>query len=401
MRHVIVGGGIAGTSAAEELRKLDATCEIVLVSEEQHAVYSRVLLPHYIKGKIPRERVFLKKESWYDEQKIEWLHGVRVEKIDTVNRFVALSDGREMPYDTLLLCTGGDTNTVPADLRGVSYFRTLDDADHIVQLLRELPKDAKACVFGGSFIGCEFINIFAQAGLPTTVAHRGPYFWPRIFDKETGALIHNQLRKHSVEILSEAEFVELEGEKAVAACITSRGRIPCQVLGVGVGITRDLSLAKEAGIEVRAGILANEYLETNVKDVFTAGDIAEFQDVVVNRRVHIGNWMSATMQGRTVARNMAGQRTLFRLTSSYATNILGLEIIFVGDTHRDSCDEIIVRGSAAEGGVTQLFIRAGKLVGATMVGRNADRQPITNLIASQTDVRSHAGAWKDPAVSIV
>src|SRR6188474_1489970 len=103
MRVVIVGGGIAGTTAAEELRKLAPAAEITIVSEERHPVYSRVLLPHYLKGKVPRERVFLKKEEWYAEQKIEWLVGTRVDACDPKNAFVTLSDGRELPYDKLLI----------------------------------------------------------------------------------------------------------------------------------------------------------------------------------------------------------------------------------------------------------------------------------------------------------
>jgi NAD(P)H-nitrite reductase large subunit len=388
MRYVIVGGGIAGTTAAEELRKLQPTSEIVLISEEQHPVYSRVLLPHYVKGKIPRERVFLKKESWYEDQKIEWLRGLRVEAIDSKNGHVALSDGRELPYDKLLLATGGEIHTVTEDRRGVSYLRTLDDADHLVQLLRELPKGAHAGVYGGGFIGCEYLNIFAHFGIPTTAVFRGPHFWPKIFDQETGALVNEHLRRHGVEIMPETQGLELEGEKEVSACVTDHGTFPCHIFGIGVGIKREVEVAKQAGIEIDHGIVANEYLETNFSNIFTAGDVADFYDVVVGRRVHLGNWMNAMAQGRSVAKTMAGKRTEFRLTSSYATNILGLEIIFVGDTHRDSSDEIIVKGSAAAGGVTQLFVREGRLVGATIVGRNADRAPITKCISEQKGIDS-------------
>lgn len=397
MRFIIVGGGIAGTTAAEELRKLQPDAEIVLVSEEQHPAYSRVLLPHYIKAKIPRERVFLKKESWYEDQKIEWLRGLRVETIDSNNGHVVLSDGRELPYDRLLLSTGGEIHTVTEDRRGVSYLRTLDDADHLVQLLRGLPppalradrpggKGARAGVYGGGFIGCEYLNIFAHFGIPTTAVFRGPHFWPKIFDKETGALVESHLRHHGVEIMSETNVLELEGEKELSACVTNHGTFPCHIFGIGVGIKREIEVAKQAGIEVDHGIVANEYLETNFSNIFTAGDVADFYDVVVGRRVHLGNWMNAMAQGRTVAKTMAGERTMFRLTSSYATNILGLEIIFVGDTHRESSDEIVVKGSAVEGGVTQLFLRGGKLVGATIVGRNADRAPITKCISEQRGI---------------
>ena len=154
MNYVIIGGGVAGTTAAEELRKRDASAEITLVSEEQHPLYSRVLLPHYLKGKVPRERIFLKKETWYAEQNIEWLTGITCVHLDPRNKCVGFSDGRELPYDKLLIATGGEVRAIDHDLRGVSYLRTLDDADHLVQLLSEASTSVRAGIFGGGFIAC-------------------------------------------------------------------------------------------------------------------------------------------------------------------------------------------------------------------------------------------------------
>jgi len=176
MRVVIVGGGVAGTTAAEELKKQDPSLEVVLISEEPLALYSRVLLPHYIKGKVPRERVFLKKESWYEENNIEWLPGISVTSLDPDNAFVSLSDGRELPYDRLIIATGGDVRHLPFDLRGVSYFRNLDDTEHMLQLLNETPSGSPAVVYGGGFIACEYINLFAYRSLPTTICFRGKHF---------------------------------------------------------------------------------------------------------------------------------------------------------------------------------------------------------------------------------
>lgn len=135
-RYVIIGAGIAGTSAAEEIRKRDHEGDIILIGEEEHALYSRVLLPHYIKGKISREKCFLKREAWYDEQKIEYLRGERVESLDTVHRHVVLKiAGRELPYDKLLITTGGEPRFINGDVRGVSYLQTIDDADHLLSLI--------------------------------------------------------------------------------------------------------------------------------------------------------------------------------------------------------------------------------------------------------------------------
>lgn len=368
MRHVIIGGGIAGTTAAEELRKLDPNAEITLVSEEEHPVYSRVLLPHYVKGKIPRERVFLKKEAWYAEQNIDWMPGVRCERLDVANKFVALSNGREVEYDKLLLVTGGDVRTAPVDGRNVSYLRTLGDTDHLVTLLGERDAATRGLVYGGGFIACEYVNIFAHFGIPTVLALRGERFWSRVFDEETGSLVNAHLRSKGVEIRTGVNDPE------------TLDRPENGIFGLGIGIDSDFSWIRDAGIETGLGIRANEYLETNVTDVYTAGDIAEFYDVIAGRHVNVGNWMSAQMQGRAVAKNMVGERTAFSLVSSYATNALGLEIIFIGDADRAAADEVVRKGSAAEGGVTQLFVRGGKIMGATLVGRNADRQPVTNAI---------------------
>jgi NAD(P)H-nitrite reductase large subunit len=372
MRHVIVGGGVAGTTAAEELRKLDANADITVVSEEEHPLYSRVLLPHYVKEKVPRERVFLKKETWYQEQNIEWLRGVRVESLDVRNKHVALSDGREPLYDKLLIVTGGDVRTIPGDSgEQVSYFRTLDDADHLRWLFDRSQEGDAAAVYGGGFIACEYINMFAHFHRLTSVGLRGPWFWSRVFDEQTGELVNEWMRSHGVNIVTNIGFDEFTAN--LRNCEPT-------VLGIGVGITPDFSWIKEAGIETNMGIRADAFLRTNIPDIFTAGDIAEFYDPIVKRHINVGNWMSAMTHGRVVAKNMLGEAMPVKLVSSYATNVLGLEMIFVGDVERGAADEILVKGSKEAGGITQLFARGGVVVGATIVGRNADRAVVTKAI---------------------
>ncbi len=372
MRYAIIGGGITGTTAAEELRKLNPSAEITLVSEEHHPLYSRVILPHYLKGKIPRERVFLKKESWYAEKNIAWMPGVTAIHLDAKNKFVGLSTGRELEYDKLLLATGGELRTIEHDGRGVSYLRTLDDADHLLQLLNEHDDSSRGGVYGAGFIACEYINLFAHFDIPTTVAFRGQYFWSRALEPEAGLLLQKQLDAYNVEIFSNAPFTEMIDEKEL--------KHDCSILGVGIGIEPDFSWMRESGLEVETGIKCNEFLQTNLPDVFTAGDVAQFHDVIVGRQVHIGNWMNAQMQGRHVAKSMMGELKPFELVSSYATNLLGLELIFIGDVSKPDADEIKLFGSVEEGGVVQLFGRYGQLVGAILIGRNQDRPRITKMI---------------------
>ncbi len=380
MHYVIIGGGIAGTTAAEELRKLSPSSEITIVSDEHHPLYSRVLLPHYLKGKISRERVFLKKESWYGEHNIEWMTGVSVVHLDAKNKFVGLSNGRELSYDKLLIASGGELHTLTSDLRGVSYLRTLDDADHLMQLIHERNGLDRGAVYGGGFIACEYLNIFAHYQMPMCIAFRGPYFWLRVLEPVAGEFINEHLFSKGVELHKNAHFFETIGEKDLEGFVTSSGKHVCSILGVGIGIEPDESWLRAAGVEMGSGVRCNEYLQTSVPDVYAAGDVAHFFDVNVGRHIAVGNWMNAQMQGRVVAKNMAGSKTVFSLVSSYATNALGLEIIFVGDVSREDAEEVKVIGSAVEGGIAQHFIREGRLIGAVLLNRNTDRPIVTKMI---------------------
>jgi len=160
----------------------------------------------------------------------------------------------------------------------------------------------------------------------------------------------------------------------------------CQVLGVGIGTISDLSWIREGHIEVKTGIKTNEFLETNIPDVYAAGDSTEFFDVISGHHRLGGNWMNAQTQGRIVAQSMCGERALFRLVSSHAINVLGLEVIYIGDTDREWADKILVQGSVLEGGVAQLFLKNNRVIGATLVGRNRDRPKLTKMINEEIDV---------------
>lgn len=380
MRFLIIGGGVAGTTAAQELRARDAQADITILSEEHHPLYSRVLLPHYLTGKVVRERVFLKREDWYGQQRIEWVPGVVAIHLDARNKFVGASDGREYPFDKLLIATGGQVRNIEDDLRGVSYLRTLDDADHFLQLVTQQGTSARGAIYGGGFIACEYVNLFAHFEIPVVLAHRGAHFWTGVLEPEAGALIAQTLREGGVELMADATLVSLEGEHELEAVVTNKGERAATILGVGIGVEPDLVWLREAGVEVRAGIKVNEFLETNVPDVYAAGDSSEFYDVVVERQRLVGNWMNAMAQARTAAASMSGERTAFRLVSSYATHLLGLEMIFVGDVEKAAAHKIHIIGSAQEGGVTQVFERNGRVVGAAILGRNSDRTTLTKAI---------------------
>lgn len=400
MTYVIVGGGVAGTTAAEELRKLDKSGEIILVSLEQHPLYSRVMLPHYILGKVERERVFLKKENWYKENNIEWLVGLEVVKCDPKNKFVELSDGRELPYDKLLIASGNEPRMLEGETRGVSYLRSLDDADHLKQLLALRKKGDKAAIYGGGMIACEYLNLFSAHQLSITIAFRGKYFWSKSLNNEAGEFLNQHLQAQGITVLTEKKFAGVVGDKELEAMKLDDQNIACDILGIGVGVQSDLSWIKDAGIEVGRGVKVNEFLETNIFDIWAIGDAAEYFDTVAGRHIMFGNWQKAMSQGRTVAKCMVGEKTAYQQVPTYAMQVLGLDITFVGDVEIAAADQVLMR-QGDDMGPTLMLVRNDKLVGAIILGRNEDRVPLTKVIGKRVEEVEEVEVWTDASKPIL
>lgn len=386
---LILGGGVAGWTAAEALRKLLPDADICLVGEEKELLYSRILLPHYIKGQIPREKVFLRRSDSYLKNNIIFLGGVSADKINVAERAVFLSDGTELGYSRLLLATGG----APArprisgiDLNGVCQFRTLADADKIANAFSRLVPGSDCAAVGSSFISLEFPHLFKALGFKTHIITRGEGFFHRYIGKEAVGLIEAELAANGAIFHKNKDIESFIGAEALSAIkLKGGGTLPVQFAGVGFGLEPNLSVALSAGIKTNKGIIVNEYLETNAPDIWSAGDIAEFFDASSGRRRRVGNWMNAQEQGRLAAANMAGGRKRFELVSSYALNIFNLPVAFIGDVEIQPDDKFVDAGSAEDGFVSRFILRAGTLVGAALVGNLEKRTLITQAIKNKAD----------------
>ncbi len=384
---VILGGGIAGITAADEIRKKNAGVAITIIEQEHHPLYSRVLLPHYVKGKIPREKVFLKTWEWYANHNIEIMAGVRVEAIDIPNRFVRTSEGRELPFGVLILAGGGELNVIGGEPRGVSYLRGIDDADELVGLLKETlmrPEgDRRGVVYGSGFIAMEYINIFKHFGISCDVVMRGKGFWSSVLSDHSQSVLAKKLLDGGALLHTNEAEPTILGEREVSGVKLSSGaEIACSILGVGIGMHADQSFYRDCGIDIDRGIIVSEYLETAHPLVYAIGDGAQFFDTNVARHVVYGNWMNAQSQGRAVAKTICGERAPFNLVSSYATHLFDMHIVFIGDVDRKAADEITQTVEADSASVEE-FYRNGRIVGAVLIGDISGRATITARIAGR------------------
>lgn len=403
---LIVGGSAAGTTAADVLRNNNFTASITIVSDEPHGYYSRVLLPNYISGKIKREQVILKPPDWYKQKNIELILGSRAGKLDPKNQQVTLSSGEVIGYGKLLIAVGGKTIKmgVPgADLENVFYFKTIEDAERILAAAK---RAKSAVVIGGGFIGLELIGSFKANKIENVTALiLEPYLWFGKLDEASALVLTATLERNGVKVYVEEETDRFEGEGEVSAVISKTGNsYEAQVVGIGIGIRPDIEWLGDSGLDLGRGIITNEYLETNLPDVYAAGDCAEFYDVIFKRRHVLGNWANAVSQGNSVARTMLGQKTVFETASSYTSNFFDGSCSFVGVTDATFADEIINRGSVESGRMTRIFIKTiggvMRIVGATVINCAVDVAPLTAAIKGKVDISAVRSKLSDIGINL-
>ena len=278
---LIIGGSAAGTTAAETIRNNLPNSSITIVTDEDHEQYSRVLLPHYIRGKVAREQVFLKKEEWYVQKNIVLLKELKALSLEVSRKQVRLSNGEVYKYGKLLIAIGGKViklNVPGADSANILYLRTIEDADMVIEASRQ---SKRGLIIGGGFVSLDFATGFRVNGVrEVTILTRDPYFWSAHLDPESSRIMTNLLSANGVEIMTGEEVDHFEAQKgdfflSVGSIVTkSKKKLESDIVGVGIGIKSDLEWLIRAGIKTNRAIVTNEYLETNIVDVYAAGDCA-------------------------------------------------------------------------------------------------------------------------------
>ena len=389
-RYVIIGNGIAGTTAAETLRKNDPNCSIHLLTNEPYPLYNRVSLPRFLQGVIVEQKVMIRDFAWHEQRNIQLVTETMVTSIDTDERVVVTDKGQRLPYDALLIATGGWANPlrVPGaqDVKHIYNFVTLDDTKTIIARMLE---SRTAIAYGGSFISYELCDGFAVRKLATTWIMRGPYWLRNSLDSDGGEVIDNIAKKFGVQVIHGDEIEEVVPKNGVPSYIkTRKGReIQADVIGIGLGITLNTAIVAQTPVEVRNGIVVNEYLETNVPGVYSSGDVAEFFDPTINRHHTMGTWDNAMAHGRVVAVNMAGGHQAYLDVPTYTSPLFDVNIAVVGTAESNNPElSPISRREPGEKGnenYRKLFFRDNKLVGVLMIGSPKGRKKLVEIVKNQ------------------
>ena len=389
-RYVIIGNGIAGTTAADTLRKNDPNCSIHLLTNEPYPLYNRVSLPRFLQGVIVEQKVMIRDFAWHEQRNITLVTETMVTSVNTEERVVLTGDGQKFPYDALLVATGGWANPLMTPgaegTRHIYNFVTLDDTKSIIARMLE---SRTALAYGGSFISYELCDGFAVRKLDTTWLMRGPYWLRSSLDPEGGEVVDNIAKKFGVNVVHGDEIESVIPQNGVPAYVrTKKGReIQADVIGIGLGITLNTTFLAHTALEVRSGIVVNEYLETNVPGVYSAGDVAEFFDPTIGKHHTMGTWDNGMAHGRIVGVNMAGGHDAYIDVPTYTSPLFDVNIAVVGtaETNNPELQSIALREPGEKGNENyrKLFFRENKLVGVLMIGSPKGRKKLVEIVKNQ------------------
>ena len=365
---VILGGGGAGNTAAETLRREGYAGRLVMVSADSSVPCDRPnLSKDYLAGTAPEEWIPLRPPEFYREHDIELHLDARAASIDRKGRRLVLESGGEHSYDMLLLATGAEPvrlGVAGGDLPHVCYLRSLADSRAIIG---KAASARSAVVIGASFIGLEAAAALRARNLEVHVAAPEEIPMARIIGPEIGGFVRALHEEHGVRFhlgttvaAIEPGLVRLANGQTLAA----------DLVVVGIGVRPALDLAQRAGLDIDRGVVVDRHLRTSDPAIFAAGDIARWPDPHTGDNIRVEHWVVAERQGQTAARNMIGRRVPFDAVPFFWSMHYDTSILYVG--HAERWDAIEIDGRPQDRDCRATYRRDGRTLAVVTIGRDAE-----------------------------
>lgn len=378
--YVILGNGVAGTTAAENIRKLDKEGKITILTDEDFPFYYRIRLNEYISGDIQDEALKAKKEAWYQDQDIALRLNYRVIAGDPIKKVVKTEANQELPYDMLLLATGSHSFIPPingSEKKGVFALRSIKDAREILTWAK---KAEDVVLIGGGLLGLEAGNALRKLGLKVIVVEFFPRLLPRQLDVDGAQRLQTIMEDMGFSFRLGAKTQAIEGDNQVDSVILEGGeRLSSQMVIISAGVRPNMEMAESLGLETDKGIKVNEHLQTSQPGIYAAGDVAEF------RGMPYGIWPAAMEQGKIAGTNMAGGKVTYNGTTMANTlKVAGVDLASAGDIDADQKFESkVVKGDKT---YRKIVLDNSLIIGCIMLGHTKGFNQVTKLMSEKRDV---------------
>ncbi len=399
MKNVlIIGGGQAGATVAQDLRKRGYEGDITLIGEEAQLPYRRPPLSKaYLAGEASIESLQVMKAPILEKNRIDLRTDSRVSSIRPAEHQVELADGQVLSYDKLVLCTGGRARPLPvagADADNVFELRSIKDVDAI---RAECTEGRHLVIIGGGFIGLEVAAVARKLGLNVTVLEGLPRVLARVTAPQISTFFEQVHREAGVQIRTDASVSGLVGSPRVSHVLLRDGeQIPADLVIVGIGLIANTELAANAGLAVDNGIVVNEFGQTSDPDIYAAGDCSNLPSAFYGRRVRLESVNNAMEQARCVAAALIGNPQPYDPVPWFWSDQYDLKLQMVGlSAGYDTC---VLRGDPATRSFSLFYLRDGEIIAADAVSQPKDFMAAKKLVAAR--VRAEAATLADPSIPL-
>ncbi|HET7399841.1 MAG TPA: FAD-dependent oxidoreductase [Intrasporangium sp.] len=345
--HVIVGGGLAASRAADGIRDSDSEARIVIVSEEERLPYERPPLSKAVLvGDKPEDSALTHPAEWYAEHDVELRLGTAATALDVAGRTLTLADGSALAWDRLLLATGSTVRRldVPGgDLLDVLYLRSMPDS---AALRSRLVAGSNVVLIGAGWIGLEVAAAARTRGCEVTIVEPQAAPLLGVVGEQVGRWFADLHAAHGVALRLGDSVERLEGDGVVRSVVTGTGEVlPADTVVVGIGIVPNTRLAAEAGLEIDNGVVCDERLRTSADGVFAAGDVASWFNPTYGERMRVEHWANALNGGFAAGQSMAGEEVSYGPVPYFFSDQYDVGLEYAGHVPRGTATDVVLRGS--------------------------------------------------------
>lgn len=379
MNYVIIGNAAAAVGCIEGIRQIDKTGPITVISKENHHTYSRPLISYLLYGKTDEQRMKYRPDSFYKDNKVDFLPGKTAVEIDPDKKTVLVDDGSRISYDKLLVATGSSPFVPPIEgLDKVNRrfsFMTLDDAKAIQ---KAVTKDTRVMILGAGLIGLKCAEGLADRVGSITVVDLADRILPSVLDVESAHLVQRHLEEHGLKLILSDSAQSFGADYAL---LKSGKKVEFDILVTAVGVRANTGIAAKAGCEVKRGISTDRYCRTTVPDIYAAGDCSESFDVSSNQERVLAILPNAYMQGECAGIHMAGgDKPYDNAIPMNSVGFFGLHVITAGSYDGEN----YVTENVKDKTYKKLVTHDGLLKGYILVGDVARAGIYTSLIRKET-----------------
>ncbi|SHI25485.1 NAD(P)/FAD-dependent oxidoreductase [Desulfosporosinus lacus] len=369
MVYLIIGNGPAGVSAIERIRQLDDQGKIILVSKENNPPYSRIMTPEYMTVEVEEKDLFWRGIDFYTEYNVETCLGRVVKRILPEQSMVVLDNHETLIYDQLLIAPGSRP-VVPSwvnfDTKGVFTLWDKLDSEKINSHLSEVKR---AVIVGGGLVGLQSARALTAQGVSVTIIEKMDRLMPVQLDETASSMLVRLVEQNGIEVLLNTEVMSLEtANGGIAAVRTREKEIPADMVLFCIGIRPNLEMVSNTSLELEQGLLVNEYMQTNLENIYAAGDVAQAFCQQSGKQKLRALWPCAVQQGKVAGANMAGGRDSYK--GSMAMNsfqLFGLSVLSLGQIESTDDVEEKILMYPASGSYQKLLIKEGKFLGLIFV----------------------------------